>query len=149
MKLIFHFQMLVLNIFYDTKKAISELSRITNVGGIGFHQVDLRDHRDYSKPLAFLTMSDFMFSKYSKYSNCHSGNRVRHYEYINYFKENGFDCNFSPNMFADDEYLDVLYESMNKKYKNIGLEMLKPISGRFFIEKTGTKNTQIEVKVLK
>ena len=27
-------------------------------GGIGIHQIDLRDHRDFAKPLAFLDYSD-------------------------------------------------------------------------------------------
>jgi len=121
--------------FNNSKKAIQELARITKPGGIGFHQIDLRDHRDYTLPLEFLTMSDFMFSKFSKYSNCCSGNRIRHYEFIAYFNENDFKCNFTPNMFADTQYLNKIKHKMNGKYKKINIEILKPLSGRFFIKK--------------
>ena len=34
------------------------LARVTRVGGVGLHQVDFRDHRDFQRPLEFLTLPE-------------------------------------------------------------------------------------------
>jgi uncharacterized protein (DUF433 family)/SAM-dependent methyltransferase len=40
--------------FPDPEAAIRECARVTTSGGISLHQVDFRDHRDFSRPLEFL-----------------------------------------------------------------------------------------------
>lgn len=44
--------------FLNPAEAVKELHRVTRPGGINFHSVDLRDHRDFHKPLEFLTLTD-------------------------------------------------------------------------------------------
>ena len=44
----------VLEHLYDPPRAFARFSQITRQGGLGLHQVDFRDHRDFSRPLEFL-----------------------------------------------------------------------------------------------
>lgn len=44
----------VLEHLYDPPQAFAQFNRITKQGGLGLHQVDFRDHRDFSRPLEFL-----------------------------------------------------------------------------------------------
>lgn len=120
---------------HDSRKAIYQLSRITKKGGIGFHQIDLRDHRDYEKPLEFLSMSDFLFKRVAKLSNYCFGNRVRHYEFQQIFEDNGFKSLFKPNLMAEETYLKEVAGRFSKKYKKTALAELRPVCGRFFIQK--------------
>ena len=43
--------------FRDPDGAAAELFRITKPGGVNYHSVDLRDHRNFNEPLEFLTLS--------------------------------------------------------------------------------------------
>lgn len=44
--------------FEDPVAAVNECSRVLAPGGMGLHQIDLRDHRDFSNPLEFLCLED-------------------------------------------------------------------------------------------
>lgn len=120
---------------FDSDKAIAALGRITKKGGVGFHQIDMRDHRNYDQPLEFLSMSDALFKQVVRLSNCCSGNRVRHFEFQKIFENNHFKSHFEADMLADETYLKEVANRFSRKYKKIPLDELSPISGRFFILK--------------
>lgn len=42
----------------DPAKAVASIARLLKPGGVTSHQIDLRDHRDFSRPLEFLRWSD-------------------------------------------------------------------------------------------
>ncbi len=44
--------------FSDPEAAIRECARVTASDGVNLHQIDLRDHRDFAKPLEFLKASE-------------------------------------------------------------------------------------------
>lgn len=119
----------------DPQTAIKELSRITKKGGLGFHQIDFRDHRNYDKPLAFLTMSDFLWNKILSLSEAHFGNRLRYTEFAHFFEGFDFKQRFLADIFADDDYIHQALKYANPKYKKMPVEALRVLSGRFFIEK--------------
>jgi SAM-dependent methyltransferase len=47
--------------FADPATAVKEISRILRPGGVTTHEIDLRDHRDFDRPLDFLTASDRIY----------------------------------------------------------------------------------------
>ena len=67
------------------------LVRVTRPGGLGFHQVDHGDHRDRSRPLEYLLMSDDRFEAMLEALLGECGNRVRRFEMESFFTEGGFE----------------------------------------------------------
>jgi SAM-dependent methyltransferase len=118
-----------------SEKAIKQLARISKVGGLGFHQIDFRDHRDYERPLEFLTFSNFSFKLILKLSNCCFGNRLRHQDFANLFAKNGFNFTFKADIFADESYLDEVLERSNSKFRKMSKEEIAILSGQFRITK--------------
>lgn len=121
--------------FVYPKEAVKELARITKKGGLGFHQIDLRDHRDYDKPLEFLTFPEKMFQIMSKLNHAHFGNRLRYSEYNQLFENYGFEVEFKPDSVADDSYLDQILKKAIKKYRKMPKEEVGTLGGRFFLRK--------------
>src|SRR5262249_27582484 len=42
----------------DLDAAFAQLYRVTRPGGLGIHQVDFRDHRDFGRPLEYLLLGE-------------------------------------------------------------------------------------------
>ena len=83
-------------------KAIRQLARVTRPGGLGFHQIDFRDHRNFQRPLEYLTGAEEDSEKALKRLASRFGNGVRSAEFEQMFKESGFHISqFEPNSFAD------------------------------------------------
>src|SRR5262249_47878508 len=88
----------------DVPAALRELYRVTKVGGLGSHQVDFRDHRDFSRPLEFLCEANFVRTV-DKGSTDH-GNTLRPHEMKELFLAVGFEVEeFYAGMVADPAYL--------------------------------------------
>lgn len=121
--------------FTATETAIKELNRITKKGGIGFHQIDLRDHRDFSKPLDFLAYSEYFYSKFLKMTDIRYGNRMWYSEYIGIFEKQGFSVVFKPDAYADENYLSAILQKAAPKFKQMPREIVGTLGGRYFIEK--------------
>ena len=62
--------------FQDPEAAIRECARVTASSGVGLHQVDFRDHRDFSRPLEFLKHTDAEWTEIQKGSSAYT-NRWR------------------------------------------------------------------------
>ncbi len=115
--------------------AIKQLARISKVGGLGFHQIDFRDHRDYDRPLEFLTFSKFGFGIILRMSNCCFGNRLRHKDFVDLFTKYGFSFTFKADVFADDVYLDEVLERSNSKFQKMSKVEIAILSGQFRLTK--------------
>ncbi len=121
--------------FVYPELAVKELARITKKGGIGFHQIDLRDHRNYNKPLEFLTFPDKLFLKIKKMTDARFGNRLRYNEYKEIFEEAGFLVEFKVDSFADEAYLNTILKKALPKYRQMPTDFVGMLGGRFFIQK--------------
>lgn len=125
---------------YHPMKALTSLHRATRPGGSGFHQVDFRDHRDFSKPLEYLQLDEFSFHEMLEERHCECGNRIRPDEMLALFRHVGFDAvEFFPNMWAAPEYLadfiPRLRASSFSPYADISSDRLQVISGRFVVSR--------------
>lgn len=62
---------------YDLPSVARERYRVTRPNGVNRHQIDLRDHLDFSKPLEFLLVDDDEFQRAFKDARWKQGNRFR------------------------------------------------------------------------
>jgi SAM-dependent methyltransferase len=118
-----------------SEKAIKELARISKLGGLGFHQIDFRDHRDYDRPLEFLTFSKFGFEIILRLSNCCFGNRLRYTDFKYLFNKYGFSFTFNADIFADEVYIDEVLERSISKFRKMSKEEIAILSGQFSFTK--------------
>jgi SAM-dependent methyltransferase len=88
-------------------KAFAELHRVTRPGGVGCHQVDFRDHRDFSRPLEHLLLSPAEFLKINEARSFEFGSQLRQPDYAALLQQAGFVIEqFYSNETASDAYLD-------------------------------------------
>lgn len=97
--------------------AAREIYRITKPGGISYHSVDLRDHRDFGQPLQFLTMDANSWQKYGDGITGYSfTNRLRSSEIIQCFTSSGFKyCKHIPflRMSVNDDFRNILHKDFS------------------------------------
>lgn len=124
----------------DPATAFKELARITVPGGYGLHQVDYRYHLDTPHPLDFLLLAGeeqkrFLWTK----DGFAHGNGWRHSEYVELFKQSGFEVILAePNMFADDSYMQEFLPKLrasNSPHKGWPEEDLRILSAYYVIQK--------------
>ena len=123
---------------FSPRAAILSLYRVTADDGIGLHQVDFRDHRDFSKPLEFLLDDERTFAVLFEKEFGQVGGRVRPFQMEAMFREAGFArVDFHANLFAEKNYLDVFVPRLRKAlaspFCKTDVDALSPISGRFVV----------------
>ncbi|MFT7462066.1 MAG: 2-polyprenyl-3-methyl-5-hydroxy-6-metoxy-1,4-benzoquinol methylase [Pseudohongiellaceae bacterium] len=112
--------------------AWENLARITRPGGFGIHQVDFRDHRDFSRPLEYMTLSSKKFQKLFSDVHGECGNRWRPSAMGVEIDKAGFDIlEYDDNMQADEAYLDDVLPRVDSHFSGLDREMLRSISGCF------------------
>ena len=67
----------VLEHIVDIDAVTSELARISKSGSFGMHQIDLRDHRDFTRPLEHLVIQESEFKESASKIAYEFGNRLR------------------------------------------------------------------------
>jgi len=80
----------VLEHVYDPRAACRSLARITKPKGLHFHQIDLRDHKDFRRPLEFLLDDNESYRREFDRRNGGRGNRWRLSEWVEEFQRQGF-----------------------------------------------------------
>ena len=120
----------------DPRSAAREMMRVTRPGGFGIHQIDFRDHRDFSKPLEYLLWSRAEFSRHFTFAHGSCGNRWRQSDFINVFSEAGFAIDLcEANIFATDEYLADLMPRLGSATQMFSRLDLYILSGRFVLHR--------------
>lgn len=121
---------------YNPQQAIEQLYRITKPQGVGHHQIDLRWHRDFSRPLEYCTLSEVDFRILAEECHYECGNRLRYTEFQNIFADAGFIVDqFSGNLFAEIDYLEDVLTRSQPKFQQMDREALRILSGQFSIRK--------------
>ena len=80
----------VLEHLADSERALANLHRLTARGGVGVHQVDFRDHRDFSRPLDLALLGPRRFAWLFRASNGECGCRLRASEMAALMERAGF-----------------------------------------------------------
>ncbi len=128
---------------FDARSALAQLGRITKQDGLGFHQTDFRDHRNFSRPLEYITMPADEFNRMMHEVSCSCGNRLRYTDFIPWFEEAGFEVRLTPSLFAEPEYLEDVLRRAQPEYRELPREAMHVLSGRFHLVKRQTKATQV------
>jgi SAM-dependent methyltransferase len=81
----------VLEHVVDIASVAGEMARIIKPGGWAMHQIDLRDHRDFARPLEHLVMGERAFAAAAAAAHYEFGNRLRSLELEAQFEANGFE----------------------------------------------------------
>ncbi|KXW55832.1 hypothetical protein [Ferrovum sp. PN-J185] len=130
----------VLEHLYDPFAGAISLYDIMAPYGIGLHQVDFRDHRDFSRPLEYLMLGDQEFKNLFYKCNGECGGKTRPFQMSRMFSLAGFEkVDFYPNMFVDPTYLDDFFNRLKRLpwnlYGYFDKTLLMPISGQFRLRK--------------
>jgi hypothetical protein len=125
---------------YHPLQAFNSLYSCMSQGSRGYHQVDFRDHRDFTKPLEYLLIDEFSFHVMMRDRHCECGNRLRPHQMRSMFENAGFSqVEFYPNMWAEPTYLEDfiprLRASGMSSYSHLDTDLLKIVSGRFVVVK--------------
>jgi SAM-dependent methyltransferase len=117
-----------------------ELFRIARRGGYSIHQVDFRDHRDFSRPLEYLLLPEGAFETMFADRHGECGRQMRHIEMQRCFEQAGFRVlSFEANWIAEDSYLDEFIPRLraadSSAYRAAPRETLRIISGRFALRR--------------
>jgi SAM-dependent methyltransferase len=121
----------------NVPRAWSILARITRSGGMGIHQVDFRDHRDFSHPLEYMTLPEEEFRALFREVHGECGNRWRPDAMELVIAEAGFEvARFDANMQADPDYLRDLMPRLAPEFSGMNEQTLQAISGCFVLRRS-------------
>jgi SAM-dependent methyltransferase len=86
----FVFSNAVLEHIVDIAKVSAETARVTRAGGIASHTIDLRDHRNFERPLEHIIHGDRFFKALVRLIGFEIGNRLRSIEFWAAFERAGW-----------------------------------------------------------
>jgi SAM-dependent methyltransferase len=119
----------------DLQRASANLAAVTRTGGLGLHQVDLRDHRDFERPLEYLTVSAAEFTGIREAVGCECGGQWRTVDYCAAFREAGFDAEALVNLRTSAEYAADLRPRLHLEFAHYADDELSAISALFVLRR--------------
>lgn len=121
----------------DIETFVIKTYDLLSPGGVAFHFIDLRDHRDFSKPLDFLKLGKLEWSDiYSDAGYFIHGNQLRYSDYKKMFLQHGFaivaeDCYMNNSK----DYIDKVSVNFSDEYNDLSWEDLEVAAVLFVLEK--------------
>jgi SAM-dependent methyltransferase len=125
----------VLEHVFDMNRAAAELARVTKPNGIHAHQVDFRDHRDFSRPLDHLLLDSAAFYIMRKGENATNGTALRMPEMIEIFSRFFWLWDIEANMRAPMDYVAEIRKNLppTSPYRDWPAQLLCETSGRLWL----------------
>ena len=112
--------------FENVEKTFKELSNIIKEDGVLVTEIDLKTHTRWIRdrdPLNIYRYSEFFYNMF-KFKG--SPNRIRIFEYSELLAKNGFsNVQIDPLSVLEDEYLDKVKQSLNKKFSELDNSEIK------------------------
>jgi SAM-dependent methyltransferase len=106
----------------DLDRVCSELARVTKVGGLNIHQIDLGYHKNRERPLDHLLLSEVDFYQEANAAQFEYGNRWRAKEFIARFERAGMVIkHVYVSQRADPGYLGEVREQIRSSGRPYGL----------------------------
>jgi hypothetical protein len=130
----------VLEHLADVPRAFAGLAHVARPGSLGLHQVDFRDHRDFARPLEYLTLSATEFGKLFADRMGECGNRWRPGPMSAAFVNAGFRLrSVQANMRADADYVAGVRPRLHPDVLPISAEDLEVLSVFYITERAGDR----------
>lgn len=122
----------------NVQVAAGNIARLTAPAGLGFHQIDFRDHRDFQRPLEYLTISREALARLIADTHAECGNGARSDEFLTAFARAGFEVTtYTTTMTADEAYLRDLRPRLHPDFAAIPEEQLRCLSGSVSLRRLG------------
>lgn len=120
--------------FLTPEATIKEIHRVLKPGGLTAHQIDLRHHFDFSKPLEFLKQDGELWRDSFEDGNIHLfQNRWRAVDFKTKFEEAGFSViEFNPQFVGDFQVTAEQKATFHKDFQHYSLEELSAL-GLFIV----------------
>jgi SAM-dependent methyltransferase len=129
----------VLEHVQDLQRIAINLGRVTKSPGLNLHQIDFRDHKDFSEPLEFLLLSNREQEVSFERMHGELGNRLRASEAISHFQAAGFVVDaIEKNGLVDENYLREFLPRLRQSrsaYRDWPAEDLRIIGALFTLRK--------------
>lgn len=129
----------VLEHLAEPARAFSRFFQLTRPGGLGVHQVDFRDHRDFSRPLEYLLMRPAAFDDLNRSVHYEYGSQRRQSDYASLLQRSGFEiAEYSSNDRATDAYLaDLLprLRAAKSAFAETSAEAMRDLGGLFIVRR--------------
>ncbi|CAA7619607.1 hypothetical protein MTBSS4_250022 [Magnetospirillum sp. SS-4] len=130
----------VLEHLYDLEAAAGELWRVSAPGAWHFHQIDLRDHKDFERPLEYLLYDAETYRKIQDHNQYERGCQWRASEFRAAFEARGFEVvELDINGRAEDAYLADLRPRLHaaaSRYAHWPSEDLMITGARFVLRRS-------------
>jgi hypothetical protein len=95
---------------------LASLFQLTRSGGVGIHQVDFRDHRNFNQPLEHLLLTPRKFEEINKAVHLEYGSRRRYPDYVDSMSRAGFQIEaYEITEHIDERYLDRVVERLSRQ----------------------------------
>jgi SAM-dependent methyltransferase len=120
--------------------AFDELFRVTRSGGVGLHQVDFRDHRNFSLPLEHLLIDPANFAAMNRRVHSEFGSQLRQPDYAALLQTAGFHIDrYESNDRASDAYVDTVMQRLGRQRRkrppSWTRDVLSDLGGLFWLRK--------------
>jgi len=119
----------------DFSRFVHEMTRITRPDGIHAHQVDCRNHKDFSRPLDHLTIPQAVFDAERNETGCRYGTQMRLQEMAECFAPGFWIDEIEANAFAEPAYLEAIGASLEGRFARFPRQSLRITGGRLWLSR--------------
>jgi SAM-dependent methyltransferase len=119
----------------DFGQVAAELARITRPGGAHSHQVDCRYHRDFTRPLDHLLISEADFEAERAATGCIHGSQMRLQEMAECFVPHFWIDEIEPNNFAEPDYFEMIAPQLEGRFAQFPRQSLRITGGRLWLSR--------------